>query len=131
MNRLPLLAAAATLLVALSGCSTIGLFTDTEQARFPDRAALSKQAPLVYREAKWIPTDAFSISTKDFVKKRGNIITFASTAGVTDPACTSGALKGSAPVKAGWWPERAPAKGLVCGDWQVFEDQGQWYAWTN
>jgi hypothetical protein len=131
MNRIPLIAAAATLLVALSGCSVTGLFADTEQARFPNRAALQKSAPLVFREAHWLPTDAFSISTKDFVKKPGNIITFASAGGVTDPACTSGALKGTSPVKAGWWPSDTPAKGLTCGDWKVFVLQGQWYAWTD
>ena len=65
------------------------------------------------------------------MKKAGNIITFASASGVTDPACTSGPLKGSSPVKAGWWPNKAPAKGLTCGDWKVFVDQGQWYAWTD
>jgi hypothetical protein len=131
MHRIPLVAAAAALLVALSGCSVTELFSNTEQARFPNRAALQKSAPLVFREANWLPTDVFSISTKDFVKKPGNIITFASAGGVTDPACTSGPLKGKSPVKAGWWPSDAPAKGLTCGDWKVFVLQGQWYGWTD
>ena len=131
MNRIAQVATAAALLLALSGCSMAELFTDTEQARFPNRDALQKSAPRVYREAEWLPADAFSISTKSNVKKAGDIITFASASGVTDPACTSGVLKGSAPVKAGWWPNDAPAKGLTCGDWRVFVLQGQWYAWTG
>jgi len=131
MNRIPLVAAAAALPLALSGCSVTELFSDTEQARFPNRDALQKSAPQIYREADWLPADAFSMSTKDVVKKAGNISTFASASGVTDPTCTSGRLKGTAPVKAGWWPNKAPARGLTCGNWKVFVQQGQWYAWTD
>ncbi len=130
-NRLSLAVVAAALLVALTGCTATGLFSNTRQERFPDRASLSKGAPTALREADWIPADAFSITSKRRLDRTGDIITFASASGVTDPSCVAGPLRGAVPVTAGWWPDRIPADGLLCGRWRVFSLQGQWYGWLR
>lgn len=131
IRTIAILPALAALAIGLTGCSSLALSHVVEN-NYPDRAALMKHGDAVFRDASWVPKDAQSIATKVQTDKPGNIITFASRAGVSAPStCTAGPLTGKPKLTAGWWPKHTPKEGQVCGRWQVFQDEGDWYGWTN
>lgn len=125
--------AAATL--ALTGCGVIDAvssgFTNNVESRYYDYEDLNQNADLVFRDAEWVPSDATSIGVRYFTDKPGNTLSFSSTEGVGASDCEPGALTGTPALEASWWPSSVPDEGMTCGEWQVFESDGTWHAWTN
>jgi len=122
----------ALAITVLSGCTSDSLFPESRvAATFDDYTAFSTDADVVFRAQKWVPEDATAIATDAYASKPGNMLGFTSASSVTSPECVAGDLTGKPPFETAWWPSTEPVAGLVCGDWQVFNEGSRWYAWTE
>jgi hypothetical protein len=84
------------------------------------------------RIVEFIPHNATDLTLRWLTDGGGSILSYTSPSPPTASLCKDATLTGKPKVDAQWWPETAPAKGMVCStNWRVFSAHGVTYAWST
>ena len=125
--------------LGLTGCALVDEFTSHQKERVfatvADALADSSgdgDGDATFMPPPFVPGDATDLKIRVITNGPGDIIRFTSASPLPDDTCDAGALVGSPLLESTWWPAEVPTEGIVCdSDWQVFQVNGNTYAWVS
>ena len=81
--------------------------------------------------SSFIPTDAENLRIRVVTDGPGAIVGYESPSAPIGDDCRPASLADDPLLTARWWPDDVPAEGLICGDWQIFEQDGTTFAFRR
>jgi hypothetical protein len=126
-------AAAACCLLAVSGCSALGLVaSQTSQVLYSRWKDAPKTGGADVVPPAFVPHDAKVVSLRTLRDGNGSILRFTSKSTLNPRLCKPARLRGRPALDTNWWPiTKPPARGVLCSPaWRVFVESGTTYAWS-
>jgi hypothetical protein len=120
-------------LLGLSGCALVNEISSNQKEQvFATVADVQTHADEDFVPPPFVPADATDVKMRMITDGPGKILRFTSASPIAAEDCAPGALVGSALLESTWWPAEVPAEGFVCDSgWQVFQKDGNIYAWAS
>lgn len=94
-------------------------------------ARAARQSAEAGRFPGFLPADATDVRLHVQLKGYGAQLRWTSSDGVASEYCRQGPIPAQVPSGADWWPASSPSRGWDCGVWDVYEQDGAYYAWDT
>jgi hypothetical protein len=119
--------------LALTGCALVNEFASNQKEQvFATVADVQTHVDGEFVPPPFVPADATDLKMRMITDGPGEIMRFTSASTIAGEECAPGALAGSPLLESTWWPAEVPGEGIVCDSgWQVFQKDGNTYAWAS
>ena len=130
IRRIVDLAVLAVAVGAIAGCAMLGVGNDRERS-FEVYQDAPQRGDRDLVPSSFIPTDAENLRIRVVTDGPGAIVGYESPSAPIGDDCRPASLADDPLLTARWWPDDVPAEGLICGDWQIFEQDGTTFAFRR